>query len=76
MYHIDDLPYKPKEELPHIYGKFREKSEGTKVRALLSAPKKGELTFPKDLGKESINATEYLPDLVKDLGFEKIDVEA
>ena len=46
IYHIDDLPYKAGTELPHIYGKFREKSEGTRVRALLPTPTKGQLPFP------------------------------
>jgi len=46
IYHIDDLPYKPATELPHVYGRFREKSEGTRVRALLPTPKKGELPIP------------------------------
>lgn len=52
LYHIDDLPYKPQTDLPHLYGKFREKSEDTKVRALLPTAKKGELPFPKDLDKD------------------------
>ena len=49
---------------------------GTRVRPLLPTPKKGELPFAKNLDKEFINAAMYLPDLVKDLGFDKIDVEA
>jgi deoxyribodipyrimidine photo-lyase len=76
IYHIDDLPYKPATELPHIYGKFREKSEGTRVRALLPTPKKGELPFPKSPSAEIREASAFLPDLVKDLGFKKDEVEA
>jgi hypothetical protein len=48
IYNIDDLPFKP-EDLPHIYGRFREKSEGTKVRNLLKTPEKNDLPFPKEL---------------------------
>jgi len=28
LHHIDDIPYNPKDYLPHIYGKFREKNAG------------------------------------------------
>jgi len=38
LYHIDDLPYQPKEYLPHIYGKFREKTASVRVRPLLETP--------------------------------------
>ena len=57
IYHIDDLPYKAATELPHIYGKFREKSEGTRIRALLPTPKKGELPFPGKPTKDIEAAT-------------------
>lgn len=74
LYHIDDLPFNPNDALPHIYGKFREKSEGTKVRALLPTPKKGELPFPEKLSKEIMEASKFLPDLTKDLGYTKEQV--
>ena len=48
LYHLDDVPFKP-ENLPHIYGKFREKTDGTKVRALAPTPNKGDLPFPANL---------------------------
>lgn len=35
VYHIDDLGFSP-EDLPHIYGKFREKTSGVRVRPLFS----------------------------------------
>ena len=70
------MPYKPATELPHIYGKFREKSEGTRVRALLPTPKKGELPFPKNPSKDIDAAAKFMPDLVKDFGYEKDQVEA
>ncbi len=75
IYHIDDLPYKAGEELPHIYGKFREKSESTRVRALLPTPKKGELPFPNKPDKAIAEASQFLPDLVKHFGFNKVEVE-
>lgn len=68
LHHIDDLPYNPKEYLPHIYGKFREKNAGIKVRPLLEAPKKGELPFVAKPGKEITDACSYLPSL-KELGY-------
>lgn len=33
IYHLDDLPFKY-QELPHIYGRFREKTSKTKIREL------------------------------------------
>ena len=48
LYHLEDLPYNPKEYLPHIYGKFREKSAGVKVREMLKTPLKGDLPYPKN----------------------------
>jgi hypothetical protein len=32
LHHLDDLPYNPREYLPHIYGKFREKQANVRVR--------------------------------------------
>ena len=76
LYHIDDLPYKPLTDLPHIYGKFREKSEGTKVRSLLPTPTKGELPFPKESSTLIEEASHFLPELCRDFGFTKAEVEA
>ena len=74
IYNKEDLPFKPETELPHIYGRFREKGEGTKVRPLVPAPSKGELPFPKSLDKEISKATKFMPDLVKDLKYKKDEV--
>jgi deoxyribodipyrimidine photo-lyase len=76
IYNIDDLPFKAATELPHIYGRFREKSEGTRVRALLPTPKKGELPFVKNSTKDIDGAAKFIPDLVKDFGFTKEEVDA
>ena len=43
LHHIDDLPYKPLEYFPHVYGNFRKAQVGVKVRELLPTPTKGEL---------------------------------
>ena len=40
VYHVDDLGFHPK-ELPHIYGKFREKTADVKIRPLFAQPKSG-----------------------------------
>jgi deoxyribodipyrimidine photo-lyase len=70
LHHLDDLPYNPKEYLPHIYGKFREKQAGVKVRPLVDAPKKGELVLPKVTCKVISEATVFLPSL-ENFGFSK-----
>ena len=69
LHHIDDLSYDPHEYLPHIYGKFREKGQGVKVRPLLPSLKKGDLPFPKDGNAEMTKAASYLPTL-KEMGFD------
>lgn len=38
LYHISDLPFKV-EDMPHLYGKFREKTKDVKVREPFAAPK-------------------------------------
>jgi deoxyribodipyrimidine photo-lyase len=38
LHHLADLDYDPKEYLPHIYGKFRERNAAVKVRALVPTP--------------------------------------
>ena len=73
IYHIDDIPFKP-QDLPHIYGKFREKTAGTKVRSLLKKPEKGDLPFPKDTSKLIKEASEYMPKL-EDFGFSQKEIE-
>jgi hypothetical protein len=45
LHHIDDMPYNPKEYLPHIYGKFREKNAAVPVRQLVDSPKLNEMPF-------------------------------
>lgn len=70
LHHIDDLPYNPREYLPHIYGRFREKNAGVKVRPLLEAPKKGELPFVSKPDKLITDACAYMPTL-KDFGFDE-----
>ena len=73
LYNIEDLPFKPA-ELPHIYGKFREKSEGVKVRKLVPTPKKNELPFPSKPSKIIQGASKFMPTL-KDFGFTKEEIE-
>ena len=51
IYHIDDLPYSV-ENLSHIYGKFREKSQSAKIRECVPTPTKGSLPFAKNLPDE------------------------
>ena len=34
LYHVNDLPFKPLEYYPHIYGAFRQKTSTVKVRDL------------------------------------------
>ena len=46
-YHLDDLDYDPKEYLPHIYGKFREKNQNVRVRNLLPTSGKKDMPFMK-----------------------------
>jgi len=75
IYHIDDLPYKPDTELPHIYGKFREKSQNVKVRALAPTPGKGDLPKAK-ADKVITESASFMPDLVKDLKYKKEEIEA
>ncbi len=64
LYHIDDLPYNPREHLPHVYGRFRTKGAGVKVRSLLDAPRKGELPFPEEESKLIDAAGTWTPSLI------------
>ena len=78
LHHIDDMPYDPVEYMPHIYGNFRKKGEGLKVRDLLPTPEKGSLPFI-DLSKASnVEKTHlaFMPSIEKDFGFDKAEVEA
>lgn len=43
LHHIDDLPYNPKEHIPHVYGRFRDKNSEVKVRPMVPEPQKGDL---------------------------------
>ena len=72
------MPYDPVEYIPHIYGNFRKKGEGVKVRDLLPTPEKGSLPFI-DLAKASdVEKTHlaFMPSIEKDFGFDKAEVEA
>ena len=46
------------------------------MRALLPTPTKGQLPFPKSVTKDIEYASKYIPDLVKDMGYKKEEVEA
>ena len=73
MYHLNDLPYDPEEHKYYIYGKWREKSESVRVRALLKTATKGDLPFcsiPTDMIEEG---TIYFPKL-EEFGFTKAEV--
>jgi len=72
LHHLDDLPYDPREYLPHIYGKFREKQANVRVRQLLPSPGAGDLPFVTkgNLSAEISNGTTYLPEL-QEFGFSK-----
>ena len=43
--HIDDLPYDPHEEYPHVYGNARKKEAHVQVRPLLPSPQTNSLPF-------------------------------
>jgi deoxyribodipyrimidine photo-lyase len=75
LHHIDDLPYKPLEYFPHVYGNFRKAQANVKVRELLPTPVKGELpSFKKENGtKDETKALNFLPKL-EDFGFSKEEV--
>jgi len=51
LYHVDDLPFKPLEYNPHIYGAFRQKTATVKVRDLKKAPAYGDLPLAKSMNK-------------------------
>jgi len=70
LHHIDDLSYDPHEYLPHIYGKFREKSQDVKVRPLLETPAKGDLIGPKEKSKDISEGEKFMPEL-SDFGFKE-----
>lgn len=72
------MPYDPVEYMPHIYGNFRKKGDGVKVRELLPTPDKGQLPFidaakVSDVLKTSIS---YMPSIDKDFGFDEAELEA
>lgn len=75
LHHIDDLPYKPLEYFPHVYGNFRKAQANVKVRELLPTPVKGELpSFKKENGsKDELKALSFLPQL-EDFGFSKEEI--
>ena len=66
MHHLDDLSYDPKEYLPHVYGKFREKNISVPVRKLVDTPTcLNEFPSAKDLPGIDLN---FMPSLA-DFGF-------
>ena len=71
LHHIDDLDYNPKEYLPHIYGKFREKNATVLVRPLLSTPTS--LPWVAKSNKTIDDSVKYMPTL-EDFGFTKAEV--
>lgn len=75
MHHLKDLDYNPKEYLPHIYGKFREKGAHVKVRPLMPTPAEGDLPFPPKMNKTEEKALKYIPDL-SNFGFSKQEIAA
>jgi len=76
LYNKADLPYDPKSQLPHIYGKFREKSAGTPVQSLIPPMEEGDLPLPKNWSDE-VNfetCSKFMPSL-KDFGFTSDEIE-
>ena len=69
LYNLNDLDYNPSDWMPHVYGKFREKSQKVRVRDLLPTPQKKELPFMKQK-----NQWNKVPTL-KDLGFEEEEIQ-
>jgi len=41
VHHIDELAFKPETEMPHVYGRFKDKVWDRKIRGLIPEPKKG-----------------------------------
>lgn len=74
LHHLDDLDYNPKEYLPHIYGKFRERGARVRVHPLLSTPKKGDLPFVAGPSKLEEAAMKYMPSLAN-FGFTKQEID-
>ena len=44
--HIDDVTFKEKKDIPHIFTKYRQETRQTKVRTLVPTPVKGQLPLP------------------------------
>lgn len=63
LHHIDDLGYDPTEYLPHVYGKFREKNAGVKVRHPLPSPTKGQMPFCSTMSKDIEAGIKFTPTL-------------
>lgn len=77
LHHIDDMPYDPVEYFPHIYGNFRKRGDGVKVRAVLPSPDKGTLPSisAKTVTDVEKKALSFLPSLDKDFGFSKEELK-
>lgn len=78
LHHIDDLPYDPVEYFPHTYGNMRKKQDSVKVRKLLDSPEEGSLPFINlaEADEHEREASEYIPDLTRCLGFSKEEVKS
>ena len=78
LHHIDDLPYDPVEYFPHTYGNMVKKQVNCKVRPLLATPESGSLPFINlaEAEQHEREASEYMPDLIRDLGFSKEEVKS
>ena len=74
LHHLHDLDYDPKEYLPHVYGKFRERSAHVKVRQLLRTPGKGDLPGVASMTKIEAACSKYLPQL-SEFGYGKKEIE-
>ena len=71
LHHLNDLSYNPKEYLPHIYGKFREKNATVPVRPLLPNPTS--LPWVEKSSKIIDDSIKYTPTL-EEFGFTKEQV--
>ena len=66
LYHINDLPFNPKEWYPDVYTKFQKMNIPTKIRPLLDTPGAGDLPFPENPNASVKTGINFMPNL-KDL---------
>ena len=78
LHHIDDLPYDPVQYFPHTYGFMRKKQVNCVVRPLFDTPESGSMPFINlaEADEHERVASEFMPDLVRDLGFTKEEVKS